>query len=95
MMKKRKTQIISYIEKDFGLSDLRRDNNSHQFVTVSTNIECCVFDGSDIGGDDHVGASATRRAAAVLDNWGCTSRSLRWCERAVDYGGGSRKSCRR
>ena len=81
---------------------LRGDDHCHQAVSTSRLIERTACDGSDIGGDDHMGASATRCAVTVLDgrcqNKGCC-RSCSWCGRTVecpvDNDSGSRKGCRR
>ena len=62
-------------------------------VAFATN-ELIAFNRSDVGGDDHVGASAALGAVAIMDNWGCAGRSLCGCERAVDDGGGVRKRIR-
>jgi hypothetical protein len=47
-------------------SILRGDDHSFQFGSVSTIAERIVPDGKDIGGDDHVGATTTRCACAIL-----------------------------
>ena len=77
---------------------LRGDDHCSQFDSASTPTERSVRDGSDIGGDDHVGASTALGAVAVMEgrrrSKGCCG-SLCGCERAVDDGGGIRKRCRR
>ena len=65
----------------------------HCLQGVFATNESVVSDGSDVGGDHYMGASATRWAAAVMDGWwGRESRRslLRWCERVVvdTYDGG-------
>ena len=73
---------------------LRGDDHCFQLLASSTLIERAVYDKLDIGGDDHMGASATRRAAAVVDG-GLQRRRDRWefsrCLRAVDNDRAARK----
>ena len=81
------TNIIQYTMQYPNHGILRGYDNCLQ-ITI---IECVIRDGSDIGGDDHVGASTTRRAAAIMEGrrhgWGYCS-SFCWC---VENDGGRPK----